>query len=127
MAAEVAELQSDVLDQYVTALQAGNRSRCVELLREYPQLNEYLGCIESLHGLVDSQKTVISEGRNDSSPSSLLLGSQFGKYRLDAELGRGGMGIVFQAYQTDLKRDVALKMILHGQLASSEQVARFLD
>jgi serine/threonine-protein kinase len=125
--ASVAELDADLLDQYVTALQAGDRSRCSKLLRDYPLLKEHIGCLESLHGLIDHQKTLVKESSENTSPSSLLLGSHFGKYRLDAELGRGGMGIVFQAYQADLKRHVALKMILHGQLASPEQVTRFLD
>jgi serine/threonine-protein kinase len=127
MPLEAAELDAELLDQYLNALQAGNRSRCSELLREYPQLKEHIGCLESLHGLIELQKTASPAPPANGAPSSLLLGSQFGKYRLDAELGRGGMGIVFQAYQADLKRHVALKMILHGQLASPEQVSRFLD
>ena len=49
----------------------------------------------------------------------------FGDYQLQAELGRGGMGVVFQAQQVSLHRPVALKMILAGQLASPEAVERF--
>jgi serine/threonine-protein kinase len=58
-------------------------------------------------------------------PGSDWVGRRFGKYELTAELGRGGMGIVFKANQTDLQRTVAIKMILCGAVAGSEDLQRF--
>jgi hypothetical protein len=46
-------------------------------------------------------------------------------YELLGILDRGGMGVVYKAMQTQLKRTVALKMILGGAHAGPQQLARF--
>ncbi len=82
----------------------------------------------------DSAKTVLWDGLpsdEEESTSEPKLGTyptsarEFGKYQLLEELGRGGMGVVFRAWQSDLRRHVAVKMILHSRLASQDDVRRF--
>ncbi len=46
-------------------------------------------------------------------------------YELLAELGRGGMGVVFKAHQRALNRAVALKMINSGGFATEGELLRF--
>ena len=48
-----------------------------------------------------------------------------GRYELQEEIGRGGMGVVFKAKQVDLDRLVALKMIDVSKQASPADLQRF--
>ncbi len=52
-------------------------------------------------------------------------GSRFGRYQLVSELARGAMGIVYRAFDPELKRTVALKVMLQGEETGEEQKSRF--
>jgi tRNA A-37 threonylcarbamoyl transferase component Bud32 len=47
-------------------------------------------------------------------------------YEIEGELGRGGMGVVYKARNRRLNRPCALKMVLAGAHASSEEMTRFV-
>jgi predicted Zn finger-like uncharacterized protein len=48
-----------------------------------------------------------------------------GNYKVIAEVNRGGMGIVYRAMDTMLRREVAIKVLLAGEGATDEDVKRF--
>ncbi len=97
--------------------------------REHPDLSDDL---RQLWGtiLVTDATGHARKSSSDSTLSpkwqTLKLPITIGDYELHEELGRGGMGVVFRATQISLEREVAVKMILRGRLASPADLERFL-
>jgi Protein kinase domain len=56
---------------------------------------------------------------------AITIGQELGSYEITALLGKGGMGEVYRARDTKLKREVAIKILPDEFLRDSERVARF--
>ena len=57
---------------------------------------------------------------------STLVGMQLsGRYRLDAQIGAGGMSTVYKAFDINLERQVAIKLLHREMSADSDQLERF--
>src|SRR5271168_4663741 len=57
---------------------------------------------------------------------ALAPGSEFGpRYRIDSLLGQGGMGRVYKAYDKELDRTVAIKVVRQGMMGEADALNRF--
>lgn len=64
----------------------------------------------------------------DSTPlnsSDPMIGKTIGNYSISGILGRGGMATVYKAWQINMSREVALKMINPNNIGNSQFITRF--
>ena len=54
-----------------------------------------------------------------------MIGETISHYRIERELGGGGMGVVYEAFDLSLQRQVAMKFLPQEFLGSSEALSRF--
>src|SRR5262245_45108931 len=96
--------------------------------REHPDLADELRQLWAAAQLVQevaSLPTCAEAPADGAAAAPPFQPRRWGDYELLEEIARGGMGVVYKARHARLGRVVALKMILRGEWASPEDLARF--
>jgi serine/threonine protein kinase len=122
------ERLAEILDEYLRAAEHGLPVDREEFVSRYPDLaeplREYLDGLELLQEVAPSIRTD-RDATAQSAFNAQQHVRQLGDYTLVREIGRGGMGIVYEARQISLDRKVALKILPFAAVLDQKQILRF--
>jgi len=127
-----------VFDELMQDSQGGSAQRRLDdVVRQYPDLASDLRELFATAQIADDiamlQSTDLNHltGGGSRTPrmsgsiaAGSAIGATIGEYELREEIGRGGMGVVYRAFQSSLQRTVALKMIPNAAFAAAQDLAR---
>ena len=117
------------VEELAGRLQAGESVDLEACTRTHPEWAERLGrlrpAIEVMAGLGRSAAGDGAPGTTAGTGSAVGSPCVLGDYRIIREVGRGGMGVVYEAQQISLNRRVALKVLPFATAADPRQLQRF--
>jgi serine/threonine protein kinase/WD40 repeat protein/tetratricopeptide (TPR) repeat protein len=117
-----------LVDELIAWLQAGEPPDWPALAREHP---EYVGRLRSMAPALKALGDLSRAGSSALSGVAPLSGAEesvpgvLGDFRILREVGRGGMGVVYEAEQVSLNRRVALKVLPFAATLDPRQLERF--
>jgi serine/threonine protein kinase len=115
-----------VLVEYFKQIDAGVQVDPEEIVRANPEhesrLRRFFGNVDGLNQLLGDLSGIQPSVPED---DAAALDQTLGEFRIRREIGRGGMGVVYEAEQISMGRPVALKVLHAGAALDPEKVARF--
>src|SRR5271166_6303899 len=118
---------AQAMEDYLEAAEAGTAPPREQFLARYPELAEYLdGCLAALRFIgraAEGPRSVVAEVAEVQPPEQAV--GQLGDFRILREVGRGGIGVVYEAEQVSLGRRVALKVLPFAATMDPRQLQRF--
>jgi WD40 repeat protein len=116
---------AELADDFTARVRRGELPAIEEYTARHPELAERIRALFPTLLLLEG----MARGGGEATPTGsveLTPGSQFGPYAIISEIGRGGMGIVYEALHLTLNRRVALKVLPLSGPQSPKQLERFL-
>jgi WD40 repeat protein/serine/threonine protein kinase len=116
-----------IADEFVEAFRQGKRPSVEEFARRYPEHADDIAAILPALLLMEKAKAPDDspEQRRQARATAAAAPLQLGDYQILREVGRGGMGVVYEAQQLSLGRHVAIKVLPSHALLDPRQLGRF--
>ena len=115
-------------EEFLERYRRGDRPTVTEYVDRHPALcGEIREVFPALLAIEEASPHAASLGapRHTSSRADGFMPDRLGDFRIVGEIGRGGMGVVYEAIQESLGRPVALKVLPLGALADPAALKRF--
>jgi len=120
---------ANLITELADRTNAGEKVELEATCKKYPQfesdLRDLWGTIVVTRAAADEMATRSFSPDSDIRIPGLEVPYDLGKYVLEEEIGRGGMGIVYRATRKSDQEQIAIKMILKGDFASAVERERF--
>ena len=117
----------EIVFGYLQAAERGEPTDRRQLLSQHPEfaaeLEQFFGNLEGVGRLATPILALVHPSH--AATSAVSDGGTLGDFRLIREVGRGGMGIVYEAEQISLDRRVALKVLPFAATMDPRQLQRF--
>jgi serine/threonine protein kinase len=116
----------EALEEYLEALERGEAPNQQAFLARHADLAGALAeCLDGLEALHSVSSSTSPSTAIEAAPPEASLGTPLGDFRILREIGRGGMGVVYEAEQLSLGRRVALKVLPFAAAMDARQLQRF--
>jgi WD40 repeat protein/serine/threonine protein kinase len=114
------------VQDYLALMEAGHKPDRKEFVGRYPEIAEALAeCLAGLEFVHGAAPDLSQPPGNRGTPADIQAGVPLGDFRILREIGRGGMGIVYEAEQLSLGRRVALKVLPFAAAMDAKHLQRF--